>query len=203
MRRGHGRGRGGRRAARARPHRQRAPGARRGAAGPRGGAVPAQRHDVQRDRLPAAHARRPATRSCATARPHPIIAEAGGPAALAGAMLNPIARRGGRLHRPSSWRRPCVPTSRYMPRSRLVSVEQTTNISGGRVWPLDRCWRGRWTPPAARAARAPGRRAAAQRRGGLRRARARLGRPASTRPGSTSPRGSARRWARCSPARGS
>ena len=26
---------------------------------------------------------------------------------------------------------------RYGPRSRLVSVEQTTNIGGGRVWPLE------------------------------------------------------------------
>ena len=28
------------------------------------------------------------------------------------------------------------PGDRYAPRSRLVSVEQTTNMSGGRVWPL-------------------------------------------------------------------
>jgi threonine aldolase len=28
------------------------------------------------------------------------------------------------------------PDSRYMPRSRVVSVEQTTNMGGGRVWPL-------------------------------------------------------------------
>ena len=30
------------------------------------------------------------------------------------------------------------PESRYLPRSRLVSVEQTTNMGGGRVWPLER-----------------------------------------------------------------
>ena len=29
------------------------------------------------------------------------------------------------------------PGDRYAPRSRLVSVEQTTNIAGGRVWPLE------------------------------------------------------------------
>ena len=29
--------------------------------------------------------------------------------------------------------------NRYMPRSRLVSVEQTTNLGGGRVWPLETC----------------------------------------------------------------
>ena len=28
------------------------------------------------------------------------------------------------------------PGDRYSPRSRLVSVEQTTNMAGGRVWPL-------------------------------------------------------------------
>ena len=29
------------------------------------------------------------------------------------------------------------PGDRYLPRSRLVSVEQTTNLAGGRVWPVD------------------------------------------------------------------
>ncbi len=29
------------------------------------------------------------------------------------------------------------PGDRYTPRSRLVSVEQTTNLAGGHVWPLD------------------------------------------------------------------
>jgi threonine aldolase len=68
---------------------------------------------------------------------HPIIAEAGGPAAFAGAMMQPLdTPRGmftgddvrGALRRVGD---------RYMPRSRLVSVEQTTNMSGGRVWPLE------------------------------------------------------------------
>ena len=66
---------------------------------------------------------------------HPIIAEAGGPAALAGAMLNPIAGEGG-VFTGEQLEAALRPASRYMPRSRLVSVEQTTNISGGRVWPL-------------------------------------------------------------------
>src|SRR4051794_27102118 len=66
---------------------------------------------------------------------HPIIAEAGGPAAFAGAMMQPLdTPRGmfsgddvrGALRRPD----------RYSPRSRLVSVEQSTNMAGGRVWPL-------------------------------------------------------------------
>jgi threonine aldolase len=29
------------------------------------------------------------------------------------------------------------PADRYMPRSRLVSLEQTTNVTGGHVWPLE------------------------------------------------------------------
>lgn len=66
---------------------------------------------------------------------HPIIAEAGGPAALAGAMLNPIDGDGG-VFSADQLEAALRPASRYMPRSRLVSVEQTTNISGGRVWPL-------------------------------------------------------------------
>ncbi|HEY6888151.1 MAG TPA: GntG family PLP-dependent aldolase [Solirubrobacter sp.] len=66
---------------------------------------------------------------------HPIIAEAGGPAAFAGAMMQPLdTPRGmftgedvaGALRYPD----------RYSPRSRLVSVEQSTNMAGGRVWPL-------------------------------------------------------------------
>jgi threonine aldolase len=35
-------------------------------------------------------------------------------------------------------RRALRPVSRYEPRSRLVSVEQTANLAGGRVWPLER-----------------------------------------------------------------
>jgi threonine aldolase len=66
---------------------------------------------------------------------HPIIAEAGGPAALAGAMLNPIDGDGG-VFTAQQLEAAIRPESRYMPRSRLVSIEQTTNISGGRVWPL-------------------------------------------------------------------
>jgi threonine aldolase len=31
-----------------------------------------------------------------------------------------------------------TPGTRYAPRSRVVSVEQTTNLGGGRVWPLER-----------------------------------------------------------------
>ena len=68
---------------------------------------------------------------------HPLIAEAGGPAVLSSAVLAPIDGDHGRFTadqleaaiRPSG--------DRYSPRSALVCVEQTTNMGGGRVWPLD------------------------------------------------------------------
>jgi threonine aldolase len=68
---------------------------------------------------------------------HPIIAEAGGPAAFAGAMLYPLDTPGGTFTG-DDVRAALRPPSRYEPRSRLVSVEQTVNMAGGRVWPLER-----------------------------------------------------------------
>jgi threonine aldolase len=70
-------------------------------------------------------------------RAHPIIAESGGPAAFAGAMLHPIDSDDGTFTG-EDVRAALRPPSRYEPRSRLVSVEQTTNMGGGRVWPLER-----------------------------------------------------------------
>ena len=67
---------------------------------------------------------------------HPIVAEAGGPAALAGAMIRTLDGDGG-IFTPEQLEQALRPDDRYMPRSRLVSVEQTTNMGGGRVWPLE------------------------------------------------------------------
>jgi threonine aldolase len=67
---------------------------------------------------------------------HPIIAEAGGPAAISGAVLCPVEGERG-MFDADTLRAHLRPPDRYMPRSRLVSVEQTTNIAGGRVWPLE------------------------------------------------------------------
>jgi threonine aldolase len=68
---------------------------------------------------------------------HPIIAEAGGPGAISGAVLCPVEGARGMFDADtlSAHLRPAG--DRYMPRSRLVSLEQTTNIAGGRVWPLE------------------------------------------------------------------
>jgi threonine aldolase len=66
---------------------------------------------------------------------HPIIAEAGGPAWNAGLMIHALDGDGG-IFSGDQVRAAIRPDSRYMPRSRVVSVEQTTNMGGGRVWPL-------------------------------------------------------------------
>src|SRR4051812_11046172 len=67
---------------------------------------------------------------------HPIIAEAGGPAAFAGAMMQPLDTPKG-MFSGDDVRGAIRHPDRYSPRSRLVSVEQTTNMAGGRVWPLE------------------------------------------------------------------
>ena len=66
---------------------------------------------------------------------HPIIAEAGGPAVHAGAMTRQLDGDGG-IFTPEQLEAAVRPVDRYMPCSRLVSVEQTTNMGGGRVWPI-------------------------------------------------------------------
>jgi threonine aldolase len=68
---------------------------------------------------------------------HPVVAEAGGPAALAGAMLKQLDGDGGIFTAEQVEQALHAPGDRYAPRSRLVSVEQTTNMGGGRVWPLE------------------------------------------------------------------
>ncbi len=68
---------------------------------------------------------------------HPLIAEAGGPAAISGAVLCPVDGDGGRFDADTLRAMLRRPGDRYAPRSRLVSLEQTTNIAGGRVWSLE------------------------------------------------------------------
>jgi threonine aldolase len=68
---------------------------------------------------------------------HPVNYEAGGPAQVSGAMIRTLEGENG-IFTPeqlaAAIRRP---GDRYAPRTRLVSVEQTTNIAGGHVWPLE------------------------------------------------------------------
>jgi threonine aldolase len=68
---------------------------------------------------------------------HPIIAEAGGPAAHSGVMMHPLDGEGGTFTGADVKAALRDPGDRYSPRSRLVCVEQTTNYGGGRVWPLE------------------------------------------------------------------
>jgi threonine aldolase len=68
---------------------------------------------------------------------HPIIAEAGGPAAHSGVMMQPIDGAGGMFTGAQVEAALRTRGDRYEPRSRLVCVEQTTNYGGGRVWPLE------------------------------------------------------------------
>lgn len=68
---------------------------------------------------------------------HPIVAEAGGPAVHAGAMTNPIDTPSGVFTALDLERVVWPAGDRYVPRTRLVSVEQPTNLRGGRVWPLE------------------------------------------------------------------
>ncbi len=134
---------------------------------------------------------------------HPVVAEAGGPAALAGAMICAAGRRGRDVHGGATWRRRCATRATATSRARgwSRSSRRPTWAAGGsgRGRRSRRC--SRW--PAARPAHPPRRRPAAE-RGRSPRARTRPPtRPASTPPGSTSRRAWARRSAPAWPARGS
>jgi threonine aldolase len=80
---------------------------------------------------------RPGDEMLAHRTAHPIHFEGGGPAALAG--VNVSALDGARGQYDADAVRVAIrPESRYMPRSRLLWVEQTSNLGGGSVWSLAR-----------------------------------------------------------------
>jgi threonine aldolase len=66
---------------------------------------------------------------------HPLLYEAGGPAAMVGAVLRPLPGPRGTFTA-DQVRAAARPPVHYMPRTRVVSVEQTANIVGGACWPL-------------------------------------------------------------------
>ena len=68
---------------------------------------------------------------------HPIHFETGGPAALAGVNVNVLDGARGQYDA-DAVAAAIRPDSRYMPKSRLLWVEQTSNLGGGSVWPLAR-----------------------------------------------------------------
>ena len=68
---------------------------------------------------------------------HPIHFETGGPAALAGVNVRPLDGPRGQFDA-AAVHEGVRFSSRYSPRSRLLWVEQTSNLGGGSVWPLER-----------------------------------------------------------------
>lgn len=66
---------------------------------------------------------------------HPLNFEAGGPAALSGALIRPLDGVRG-IFTAEQVAAAIRGPWRYFPRSRVVSVEQTTNLGGGACWPL-------------------------------------------------------------------
>ena len=67
---------------------------------------------------------------------HIVNFEGGGPAALSGVMIHAIDGANGMLTA-DQVRAAVREPSRYAHESRLVAVEQTTNLGGGGVWPLE------------------------------------------------------------------
>jgi threonine aldolase len=68
---------------------------------------------------------------------HVFNFEGGAVAALAGAMIRPLDGAAG-MFEVESLAAAIRPRARLTPKSRLVSIEQTTNLGGGAVWPLAR-----------------------------------------------------------------
>ena len=68
---------------------------------------------------------------------HLFINELGGPAAHSGLVMRPLESTGGRFSaeqvREAVWDR----RDTHRPITRLVSIENTNNSSGGRIWPVD------------------------------------------------------------------
>ena len=80
---------------------------------------------------------RPGDEMLAHRTAHPIHFEGGGPAALAGVNVSALDGPRGQYD-VDAVATAIRPDSRYMPRSRLLWVEQTSNLGGGSVWPLAR-----------------------------------------------------------------
>jgi len=80
---------------------------------------------------------RPGDEMIAHRTAHPIHYEAGGPAALAGVNVNALDGARGQYDEEAVIAA-IRPESRYMPVSRLLWVEQTSNLGGGSIWPMAR-----------------------------------------------------------------
>ena len=67
---------------------------------------------------------------------HIVGFESGGPAMLSGVMIYALDGDRGRFSA-EQVRGAIRPVARSIPRSRLVSIEQTANLAGGSIWPLE------------------------------------------------------------------
>ena len=79
---------------------------------------------------------RPGDELIADAQSHICTTEAAGAAAIAGVAINPVATENG-VFNADQCREAIRAVARTAPRSAMVCIEQTTNFSGGAVWPLD------------------------------------------------------------------
>jgi threonine aldolase len=79
---------------------------------------------------------RPGDEILMDATAHPLNFEGGGPAALTGAVIGSLPGRRG-MFTTEQVRSAIRPPDRYFPRTRVVSIEQTTNLGGGACWPLE------------------------------------------------------------------
>ena len=67
---------------------------------------------------------------------HPINADSGGPSAVAMAQTRALHSDLG-IFTADQVREAIRPTRRHSPRSRVVSIENTTNAGGGAIWPIE------------------------------------------------------------------
>ncbi len=79
---------------------------------------------------------RPGDEMIAEAHTHPVHFEGGGPAAHSRASLRLIDTKTG-IFGPDDVEAAIRPNDPHFPHSRLVCVENTHNILGGRIWPID------------------------------------------------------------------
>ncbi len=79
---------------------------------------------------------RPGDEIIADRTAHPVNAEAGGPSALSGALVRAVGGERG-VYTPEQARMAIRPVERHSPRSRALSVENTTNYGGGACWPIE------------------------------------------------------------------
>lgn len=84
------------------------------------------------------HLDRPGSQAILHRTSHPMLYEGGSPAAYAAGMVFPLDSPDGTFTGADVRAAAHDPANRYAPRTRLVSVEQTTNEPGGRIWPVER-----------------------------------------------------------------